>query len=75
MIQSILGRVNEDWGKIFKLVTVDEIEALGAEDNLLKLMQPVKQKLLSTPNPRHTDQDQTFKTNLDYNNKLEDYSF
>ena len=65
MIQSLLGRVNEDLGKTFELVAVEEIEDLDAEDNLLELTRTVKRKLLSTPNARHTDAMQTFETNLD----------
>ena len=65
MIQSLLGRVNEDWGKTFELVAVEEIEDLDAEDNLLELTRTVKRKLLSTPNTRRTDAMQTFETNLD----------
>ena len=65
MILSLLGRVNEDWGKTFELVAVEEIEDLDAEDNLLQLTRTLKRKLLSTPNARRTDAKQTFESNLD----------
>ena len=65
MISSLLGRVNEDWGKTFELVAVEEIEDLDAEDTLLQLTRTVKRKLLSTPNARRTDAKETFESNLD----------
>ena len=65
MIRSLLGRVNEDWGKTFELVAVEEIEDLDAEGNLLELTRTVKRKLLSTPNARRTDAKQSFETSLD----------
>ena len=65
MIQSLLGRVNEDWGKTFELVAVEEIEDLAAEDHLLQLTRTVKRKLLSTPNARRTNAAQSFESNLE----------
>ena len=65
MIHSLLGRVNEDWGRTFELVAVEQIEDLDAEGNLLKLTKTVKRKLLSTPNPKRTSQAEGFENNLE----------
>ena len=65
MIHSLLGRVNEDWGRTFEFVAVEQIKDLDAGGNLLKLTKTVKHKLLSTPNPKRSNHTENFETNLD----------
>ena len=52
MIESLLDRTNEDWGKLFKLVTVEAVHDLDMEMSLKDLSKMVRKKMLGSPNTK-----------------------
>ena len=50
MIESLLERTNEDWGKLFELVAVEGVHDLDMETSLKDLSKTVRKKMLGSPN-------------------------
>ena len=52
MIESLLDRTNEDWGKLFKLVPVEGVHDLDMEMILKDLSKTVRKKMSGSPNTK-----------------------
>ena len=53
MVDSLLSRVKEDWGKLFELVAVEGVTDVETETSLKDLTQTVRKKMLvGTPNAK-----------------------
>ena len=58
MVNSLLSRVNEDWGKLFELVAVEGVTDVETETSPKDLTQTVKKKMLvGTPNAKQATDD------------------
>ena len=61
MIDSLLGRVNKDWGKLFKLVAVEGVTDVETETSFKDLTQTVRKKMLvGTPNAKQAADDRLY---------------
>ena len=60
MIESLLERTNEDWGKLFELVAVEGVHDLEMETSLKDLSKTVRKKMLGSPNIKRQSDERTY---------------
>ena len=66
MVDSLLSRVKEDWGKLFELVAVEGVTDVETETSLKDLTQTVRKKMLiGTPNAKRATDDRLYSNYLD----------